>query len=136
MIRDTEHAAAFYDELRAFEQMNIVIGIPAAVSLCGAHHLAMLAAVLGRWDDHERHVADAYAMYERMGDPPWRMLLDGTVAVDLIRRGRPDDLVRARDLLSSAIERGREIGVEVERILTPVMDEVRPYLQVVPDAGR
>ena len=106
----------------------MVIGVPGAVALAGAHQLAMLAATLGRWDDHERHVADAYAMYERMGDPPWRILLDGTVAVDLLRRGRAEDIGRARELLARSIADSHALGIDIEGILTPVMDDVREHL--------
>src|SRR5262249_20219974 len=98
------------------------------VSLAGAHQLALIASVLERWDDYERHVADAYAMYERMGDPPWRILLDGTVAVDLLRRGRAQDVARARELLAGAIEDSHRTGIVIEMILDAVMDDVRAYL--------
>jgi hypothetical protein len=128
MLKDAGRAPELYDLNRPMDGKNVVLGVPAAVSLAGAHHLAMLAATLGRWDDHERHVADAYSMYERMGDPPWRILLDGTVAVDLLRRGRPEDVDRARQLLARAIADSHAIGIDIEGILTPVLDDVREHL--------
>jgi hypothetical protein len=128
MLKDAHHATELYELLQHMDGKNLLIGIPGAVSLAGAHHLALLAATLGRWDDHERHVADAYAMYERMGDPPWRILLDGTTAVDLLRRGRPEDVDRARGLLARATTDSRAIGIDIDGILTPVMDDVRAYL--------
>jgi class 3 adenylate cyclase/tetratricopeptide (TPR) repeat protein len=128
MLNDTARAAELYELNEPMDGKNVVIGVPGAVALAGAHQLAMLAALLGRWDDHERHVADAYAMYEKMGDPPWRVLLDGSTAVDLLRRGRPEDVARARDLLARAKEDGHAKGYNIEAILTPVMNEVRSHL--------
>jgi class 3 adenylate cyclase/tetratricopeptide (TPR) repeat protein len=128
MLNDTARAGELYDLNLPMDGKNVVIGVPGAVALAGAHQLALMAAMLGRWDDHDRHVRDAYAMYERMGDPPWRILLDGTVAVDLLRRGRPEYVERARELLARAIADSRARGFDIEGILTPVMDDVREYL--------
>jgi hypothetical protein len=61
-----------------------------------------LAAVLEHWDQAETHFACALELTQSLGSPTWaaRTRLDFGRA--LLRRGRPEDRVRAQQLLCDA----------------------------------
>ena len=121
VLEDRERAAAFYELLVPMDGKVVVLGVPCAAVFAGAHNLAMLAALLERWDDYDRHVADAYAMYEWMGDPPFRLLLDGMVAINIVRRGGAGDADRGSELLRKAVEGGRRLSLDVDAMLGPLL---------------
>ena len=64
--------------------------------------LLWLAATRGAWDDVDRHGADALALADRLGSPPFAAHLRHDWAKALIARGRPHDLTRAHALLAEA----------------------------------
>jgi tetratricopeptide (TPR) repeat protein len=128
MLRDERWAEDLYAALLPLEGLNTLIGVPGAISLCGSHYLAMLSSLTDRWEDYDRHVNDAFEMYDRMSARPWKMLLQGEVAVDLSRRGRPGDQGRAAEVLESAITGGRELGVDIDSILKPVTKDLKAHL--------
>ena len=73
---------------------------------------AMLAACLGRWDDAERHFADALAMNERLDIVRTR----GAWAAMLLDRGTPDDAARARELIAAGRAEAEHLGMARELV--------------------
>jgi hypothetical protein len=62
------------------------------------HHLGMLAATAGRWDDSRRHFRVALAATWRLRARPWHALAARAYAGMLRGRGRPGDTERAAAL--------------------------------------
>jgi hypothetical protein len=70
-LLDRSAAAVLYERLRpiAGQVLAWMVGCAGSFALwCG-----MLATCLGRWDDAERHFADALAMNERLGAHPYAL---------------------------------------------------------------
>lgn len=105
-----EYAEPLYGLFAPWEGYNVLVGAPCFISLNGSHHLAMLAATLGRWDDAERHFADAIEMYERTGAKAWPTVLRREFAERLLRRGGPGDAERAHEMLDRALADARATG--------------------------
>jgi class 3 adenylate cyclase len=81
-----------------------------------AHHLGLLSAALGRLAQAEDDFAAAAAIHERIGAPHWLAASRLELARLLVRRGRPDDGPRVRDLLGLALATAREMGLaNIER---------------------
>jgi hypothetical protein len=76
-----------------------------------AHHLGVLAAVLGRWDQAVDHLRDAIARAQRLGARP--SLVRGRCELGrvLLARGRPADLAPAQQLLRQAADAAGELGL-------------------------
>jgi hypothetical protein len=82
-----------------------------------AHHLGLLASVLGRLEDAEEHFTRAVQAHPGIGAPKWlaRSRLECAAGVLLIRR-QPGDADRAEELLGQALVTTRELGLgNVER---------------------
>jgi hypothetical protein len=71
----------------------------------------MLASVLGRFDDAERHFTSALEQAEVVGARPYVADTSYQYAVALLRRGGPSDVKRAKRLLSEAGAIAAEIGL-------------------------
>ena len=101
----------FYDALRPYSGITIVIA--AAVGFDGAvdHHLGVLAAALGRADDAVRHLEDASAMHDRLSAWAWLARTQAELASVLAVRGRPADRDRVARLLGEAGAAAREFGM-------------------------
>jgi AAA ATPase domain len=76
-----------------------------------AHHLGVLAAVLGRWDQAVDHLRDAIARAQRLGARP--SLVRGRCELGrvLLARGRPADRAQAEQLLRQAADAAGELGM-------------------------
>jgi hypothetical protein len=73
-----------------------------------SRYLALLAEMLGRFGDAERHFEDALAMNDRMGAHPWLALTQEDHGRMLISRGED---VRGRALVEQALATYRELGM-------------------------
>jgi hypothetical protein len=81
-----------------------------------AHYLALLATTLGDFDEAERRFADASTTHERIGAPHWLAHTRLEWARMLLRRDRPGDADRTRELLGQALTTARERGLgNIER---------------------
>jgi hypothetical protein len=69
--------------------------------------------VLGRYDEADRHFADAVDFQERASTPGTLVHTRLEWARMLIRRGRPDDTSRARNLLEAAKEGALELNMPI-----------------------
>jgi hypothetical protein len=76
----------------------------------------MLAACLHRWDDAERHFADALAMNERLGARPDVVRTRRAWASMLLDRNAPGDAARARarDLIAAGLAEAETLGMARE----------------------
>ena len=77
-------------------------------------YAGMLAACLSRWDDAERHFADALAMNERLGARPYVVRTRRAWASMLLDRNAPGDAARARDLIAAGRAEAETLGMARE----------------------
>jgi class 3 adenylate cyclase len=92
----------------------------------------MMAAVMRRWDDAERHFEDALALETRAGMLPWLVHSQYNYAKMLVARNQPGDQRRAMELLQQTLDTAYELGMKkiIERGLTLKLE-----LQGVAGAG-
>jgi tetratricopeptide (TPR) repeat protein len=76
-----------------------------------AHHLGLLSATLERFSDAEAHFRSAAAAHERLGAPTWLARTRLEWARMVLRRNDPGDPDQARDLLRSALDSARHLGL-------------------------
>jgi len=76
-----------------------------------SHHLGLLAAAMGRWDDALAHLDAAIELAERMGALPFLATTRWYRALALRDRGRPGDADRAARELEAARAQLRRLGV-------------------------
>jgi class 3 adenylate cyclase len=113
-LRDRSAAAVLYERLRpiAGQVLTALVGCAGSFALwCG-----MLAACLGRWEDAERHFADALAMNERLGARPYAVRTRRAWADMLVDRGVPGDAARAQELIAVARLEAGTLGMAREII--------------------
>ena len=111
-LGEREAAAAAYEALLPYAGQNVVSGAGmSGVVGAVAHYLGMLAAVMERWDDADRHYEEAVAFQGRMGAPPFVARSRILQAEALARRGRSTDLRRARELAEAGRAASRELGM-------------------------
>jgi DNA-binding SARP family transcriptional activator/tetratricopeptide (TPR) repeat protein len=111
LLADERLAPRFYELLLPREGLCILGGRGVYFRGAVARYLGLLAATLGRTDDAVRHLEDALQTNTRAQAPPWiaRSLFE--LARALLARGRPDDELRAVDLLQRAEPLTRTLGM-------------------------
>jgi class 3 adenylate cyclase len=79
----------------------------------------MMASVMLRWNDAERHFDDALAFESRTGMRPWLAHTQYNYAGMLVARNAPGDQRRAIALLQQALDTAYELGMKkiIERAL-------------------
>ena len=80
----------------------------------GAQYCGRLAACLGRWDDAERHFADALAMNERLGARPYVVRTRRAWAAMLLDRNAAGDRERAATLIAAGRAEAEQLGMARE----------------------
>jgi eukaryotic-like serine/threonine-protein kinase len=110
LIGDTERAERAYEELLPHAGLVIVIARAAACNGPVDRVLGMLAMVLGRHDDAERHLESAVEIATRMGDRPGMALSRLGLAEALLARDAGSDRDRALELLAEVLGAAREMG--------------------------
>jgi len=109
---DRERAARLYPALAARPGRVAVAGmVGAAVMDLFDRQLLLVATVLDRWDDVDRHAEDALAVAARLGSPVWTARVRADWADALARRGRPGDLARAGELRRAALVDAERLGM-------------------------
>ncbi len=111
-LRDTRRAAVLYPLLTPHEDRNVVLSVAAGSLGSAARHLGMLAAVLGRREDAERHFARALAMNTAMGARPFEAHTRAAWAELLLATGDGADRARAIELLDAARTIAEALGME------------------------
>lgn len=110
LVGNADAAAHLYDQLTPFAGMH-AIGHPEG-SLGGVdRYLGLLAELLGRLDDAERHLIEGIRVNERLGAPTWRAHTMADLAALLGRRARVGDRDRAMQLRTEALDIAERLGM-------------------------
>jgi hypothetical protein len=115
-LDDRAAAAALYERMRPIAAQVYVLG--GMLGCSGSYGLwcGMLAACLHRWDDAERHFADALAMNERLGARPYVVRTRRAWASMLLDRNVHGDAARARDLIAAGRAEAEQLGMARELV--------------------
>nr|MDP9237548.1 tetratricopeptide repeat protein [Chloroflexota bacterium] len=118
-LGDAARATTLYDLLLPYAGRNIVGGVPAFCTGSASRQLGMMAAVMERYDDAERHFEDALAFDQKMNARPWVAHDRYQYAKMLLARAAPGDRDRALALLQPALATAEELGMAkiIERAL-------------------
>ena len=111
-LGDAERAELLYGLFQPYEGQ--VLRVSRAGGGCMwpvSHHLGLLAATMGRWDDALRHFDAAIALEERMGALPYLAATRWYRALALRDRDRPGDASVAARALAEARGLLRQLGV-------------------------
>jgi DNA-binding CsgD family transcriptional regulator len=126
-LRDRARAEALYRLLQPFDGRNIVVGPNIACYGAAARHLGMLAGVMERWTDAERHFVSALEMNARQDARPWLVHTQHQFATMLLARGRAEDRARAAGLLDEAAAVGQVLGMKaLAARCTALRERVQP----------
>ena len=112
LLEDSSRAATLYEILLPYApQVNVIAGW--AGSCCGSvsRQLGLLATVMSRWEEAERHFEDALEMHARMRARPFLARTQCEYAKMLLARGAPGDREKARELLNQALGAAEELGM-------------------------
>jgi DNA-binding SARP family transcriptional activator len=107
-LDDRARAGMLYDLLLPYAQRNATLTGEIAIGSV-SHYLGLLAALLGRWDDAERHFEDALEMNGRMTARPWVAHTQEDYGRMLLERG---EIQRGAQLVTAALAAYRELGME------------------------
>jgi tetratricopeptide (TPR) repeat protein len=110
-IDDAESAAALYDTLLPFADLNLAMTASDQIGGSVAHYLGLLAGAMRRWPEADRHFRDAYARNAEWGN---RLFLAHTAYAwveSKIERGIID--AESRTLLDDAERQSDEMGLTV-----------------------
>ena len=110
-LGDRDAAARVYELLRPYERRYSQAPVEAVFGAV-ARALGVLATVLRRFDDAERHFDVAMDLERRMGGRPWLAHARHGLAEMLVARGSQSDVGRAQALLAEAIATYRDLGME------------------------
>jgi tetratricopeptide (TPR) repeat protein len=109
-LGDSDAAAILYEQLRPFAGRHAIGHAEGSVGVVD-RYIGLLAQVLGRLDDAERHLLAAVELNERMGARPWAAHSQRDLAQVLSQRNHPGDAGRAAHLLDTALATARELGM-------------------------
>ena len=109
-LGDREAAQMLYDELLPVADLNAIGNFELARGSV-ARPLGVLAGLLGRQADGERHFQAALETNARMGARPWLARTQHEYAVLLQARDAPGDRAHAAELLGTALETARALGM-------------------------
>jgi class 3 adenylate cyclase/tetratricopeptide (TPR) repeat protein len=125
---DVKRARPIYERLLPFEGRNVVVGSAVTTAGAASRLLGLLAGLLERWDDAERHYEDALAMNARIGSPPLVAWTRFNLASTLLRRSQPGDEERAERLLEEATATADELQMARLRRRAHILVERRVSL--------
>jgi DNA-binding CsgD family transcriptional regulator len=128
-------AQLLYDLLLPYSDRLMAVLVEITHLGAVSRFLGMLATLLGRWNDAERHFEHALALNERMGLRPFVAHTQHAWADTLVKRGDTSDIDRARELNAQALAAAREIGmVRLQRMAEAL--ETRLMHVAPPTTGR
>ena len=124
MIGDTDRAERAYDELLPYAGQVIVVARAVGCNGPIDRVLGLLAQVLGRTAEAERHLGNAVEIATRMGDRPGMALCGLALAELLLERDESNDRELAQEMLSTVLSTAREMGARwiVDRALRDRLD--------------
>jgi hypothetical protein len=89
------------------------------------HHLGLLAATIGHYDEADERFGAAAVIHERLKAPAWLAHTRLEWARMLLARRAPRDAERTRELLGQALDTARELGLgNVERRAAALLAQV------------
>jgi hypothetical protein len=109
-LKDTDRAATLYAMIEPYADRN-GFGHPQFCMGSLWRSLGLLAEVLGRIGDAERHFEEAIVVNERMGARPWAAHSRCDLARLLLERNGPGDRRRASELVADARATAEELGI-------------------------
>ncbi|HKE97642.1 MAG TPA: AAA family ATPase [Actinomycetes bacterium] len=112
LLGDQAAAARLHELLRPLEGWHLTAGGAAYLGAVD-HHLGILAATAGRWDQAERHLRAALSTHRRLGARPWLALTRQACAGMLRGRGGPGHLDQAVRLDAAAHGIAATIGMDL-----------------------
>ncbi len=117
LLGAVEYAQTLYDLAFPLAHLNADIATPAFSFGSVSQQLGMLASLMERYGDAERHFEDALAMNGRMGHRPALAKTKAEYAAMLLKRSGAGDGERARALATAAIVEAESMGMRptVER---------------------
>ncbi len=110
-LADRERAVFLYDMLAPFANRLAVIDRALACSGVGHRYLGVLATLMQRWSDAERHLDEALTFHRRSGMRPWVALTQLDRAALLVDHPTPAPQAAA-EALAEAIALASELGME------------------------
>jgi DNA-binding CsgD family transcriptional regulator len=110
-LGDASRAGTLYRLLAPYDGRNVVVGPNVACYGAVSRYLGMLAGVMGRWTDAERHLEAAIGLDTRQGARPWLAHSRYRLAEMLLARERSEDQARAASLLATVLEDAETIGM-------------------------
>jgi tetratricopeptide (TPR) repeat protein len=118
-LEDATAAPQLYELLLPYAGRNVTLGLPMLCTGSASRSLGMMATVMRRWEDAERHFEAAVAFNEKLNARPWVAETQYRYAQMLARRDGPGDRERALELLTSALSTAQELGMKkiIERVL-------------------
>jgi tetratricopeptide (TPR) repeat protein len=111
-LGDAERAGTLYDLLLPYAHRCATVGVAAASRGSVARSLGLLATVLARYDDAERHFEAALQMNTRIRARVWVAHTQHDYARMLVARDRPGDREKATALAAQALATAREVGMK------------------------
>jgi tetratricopeptide (TPR) repeat protein len=133
-FRDAERGRVLEDLLEPLADRNVVTptGIFAGPV---RRYLALTAAARGEHDLALERLAEARRACERLGYAPMLAVIDFDEARMRVRRGGPDDVARARELLRSATRRADAVGVPRLGERLARAEAMLPSVEASPEPG-
>ena len=125
LLGDTEPAARLYELLLPYGALNAV-AVPELALGSTSRPLAILATLLGRFEDAARCFEEAMRMNERMGARPWLAHAQEDYARMLVRRNGEGDRERAEKLLSLARATYDDLGINGDAAMATALAQTRP----------
>jgi tetratricopeptide (TPR) repeat protein len=110
LVGDKDAATKLYALLAPYEGLYTQAPVEATFGTV-ARALGVVATVIERFDDAERHFALAIETEQKMKAHPWLAHTQHNLATMLIRRGATSDMARAYGLLQDAHDTYRKLGM-------------------------
>lgn len=110
-LNDAKRAQILYGLLLPYAD-RVAVSYPEIAVGTVAHFLGVLSATMARWEEADRHFADALTTSERFGARPWLAHTHHAYARMKLKRGGPGDPKMACDLLAKALATYRDLGMD------------------------
>jgi tetratricopeptide (TPR) repeat protein len=108
---DVERADVLYHLLLPYAD-RVAVSYPEISTGSVAGYLGILATMMERWDEAERHFEHALRMNAKTGARPWLARTEEDYARMLLARGSAGDGEKAKKLFADAVARYRSLGME------------------------
>jgi eukaryotic-like serine/threonine-protein kinase len=126
-LQDRRRSAIIYGLLLPYADRNLTAGWGDFAYGCVSRFLGMLAGIIDKPEDAERHFEYALQFDERMGARPWATYTRYEYARMLFTRDREGDREHALTLLEAALEAATTIGMKpLERRVNSLIAKISP----------